>query len=114
MALIRQFEAAFAPFHGSGKAPFSCPKSSLSSRVSGRAAQFTRTKGPRRRREFLVQGFGHQLLARPGLAGDEHGGVAAGHTPDELIEGLHGAAGAHDPLARIPIGERILEVTNFF
>ena len=42
---IRPLRAAMAPV----KAPFSCPNSSLSSRLSLRAAQLTFTNGPRQR-----------------------------------------------------------------
>jgi hypothetical protein len=58
-----------APF-ASVNAPRSCPKSSASARASGSAAQF-------RLMTDFVQGLRQHLLARAGLALDDHGGQAA-------------------------------------
>ena len=54
--------------------PFSWPKSSLSSSVSGRAAQVTLTKGLLAPRAVLVERLGDQLLARAALAQQQHRG----------------------------------------
>ena len=56
-------------------APFACPKSSLSSSVSGTAAQLIATKGPVARGACGVERARDQLLAGAALAGDEHGRV---------------------------------------
>ena len=66
------------------KAPFSWPNSSLSSRPVGMAAQLSLTKVRPRRRAQVVQGAGDQLLARAGLAADEHRGVGGGDGLDLL------------------------------
>ena len=60
------------------KAPFSWPNSSLSSSVSGMAAQLTATKGPARAARCGVDGAGDQLLAGAALAGDQHGASTRG------------------------------------
>jgi hypothetical protein len=73
------------------KAPRRWPNSSLSARVSGRAAQLTCTSG-RSRRADCVQALGHQLLAHARLAQDQHGQVRAGHQVDLAQQGLHGRA----------------------
>src|SRR5258708_31901106 len=52
-ALVRGFEATLMLGHRPVKEPFSWPKSSLSSSVSGSAAQLTFTRGPSRRSEAL-------------------------------------------------------------
>ena len=86
------------------KAPFSWPKSSLSRRDSGSAAQFTATKGPARRGARPVQGPRDQLLAGAALAEQEHGGVAVRHRPDLLEQGLDRRGAAHHTLeAELPL-----------
>ena len=70
------------------KAPFSCPNSSLSIRVSGMAPQFTATNGRAAARREIVQGPGDQLLAGPALALDQHGGGGGRdllHHPHHLL-----------------------------
>ncbi|MCK7510664.1 MAG: hypothetical protein MZV70_45790 [Desulfobacterales bacterium] len=58
------------------KAPFSCPKSSLSMSSSGMAAQFTSTKGLNGRACCVVwMRAGHEFLAGAVLSQDEHPGV---------------------------------------
>ena len=67
----RRGRARSSPRAGRGapvKAPRSWPKSSLSSRVSGMAAQLTATKGPLARGGELVEGARDELLAGAGLA----------------------------------------------
>ena len=54
------------------KAPFTWPNSSLSRRFSGMAAQLMATNGPSRAAALRVERLGHELLARPALARDEH------------------------------------------
>jgi hypothetical protein len=53
------------------KAPFSWPNSSLSMSVSGMAEQFTATKGTLAAFRHLVNGAGHELLARPRLTREQ-------------------------------------------
>ena len=70
-------------------APFSWPNSSLSSSVSGMAAQLTATNGWSRRGPLVVDGARDQLLARAALAGDQHGRGRAGHLGDHPVDLLH-------------------------
>ena len=79
------------------KAPRSWPKSSLSSRVSGIAAQLTATKGPPERAEQLVEGARHQLLAGAGLAVDQDRRGSGRGLLDEPVDLLHGRAAADEP-----------------
>ena len=78
------------------KAPFSCPNNSLSSSVSGMAAQLT----PGTAIEpaaVLIDGPGDQLFAGTALAGDQHGDVLAGDLADCLVDLAHRRARAEDP-----------------
>ena len=71
------------------KAPRSWPNSSLSSSVSGSAAQLTTTKGPSLRGRELVEHARDQLLAGAALAADEHGGVGGGGLAHLREQPLH-------------------------
>ena len=78
------------------KAPFSWPKSSLSSRASLNAAQLTVTSVRDRRAGRQVDRPGDQLLARPPLADDQHGPRHRGHAADLVQQPLHGRRTADD------------------
>jgi hypothetical protein len=67
------------------------------------AAQLTATKG------WSLRG----LLARPGLAGEEHGGVGAGHPLDQLVDLAHRQAAADQVLVahgRVPVRAQALDL----
>ena len=68
-ARIVRSSARIAPV----KEPFSWPKSSLSSRLAGIAAQFTFTKLPFLRFAQLMNGPGDEFFARSGFAQNEDG-----------------------------------------
>ena len=70
-------------------APFSWPKSSLSSSVSGSAATLTAMNGRWRRGRERVEAARHQLLAGAALAQDEDGGVDGGDLDDALQHLFH-------------------------
>ena len=72
------------------KAPFSWPKSSLSSSVSGMAAQLMRHERRSARAAVLVDGAGDELLAGAALAGDQHRDVLGGDAADGLVDLAHG------------------------
>ena len=78
------------------KAPFSWPNSSLSSSVSGMAAQLIARNGLSAPLAVLVDGPGDQLLAGAALAEDQHGDVLRGDPADRLAHLLHGRAAADD------------------
>jgi hypothetical protein len=80
------------------KEPFSWPKSSLSIRLSGMAAQLTAMKGLARTVAVLPDGARDQLLAGAALAGDHHRHVARGHLADDLEDLLHDRGAADDAL----------------
>ena len=63
-------------------APFSWPKSSLSSSPSLSAAQLTLTSGFCAAQAVVMDGLGDQFLARARLAADEHGRVGRGDLVD--------------------------------
>ena len=67
-------------------APFSWPKISLSSSVSGIAAQLIATNGNERARAQLMDGLRDQLLAGARLAGDEHRRAGRRRLLDDLID----------------------------
>jgi hypothetical protein len=71
------------------KAPRSWPKSSLSTRPAGKAAQLTLMKGWLAARGAEVQGAGDELLAGAALGGDEDGGGAGGDLVHGLADRLH-------------------------
>ena len=79
------------------KAPFSWPKISLSSSVSGIAAQLIATNGCGRARAQLVDRLRDQLLAGAGLAEDQHRGRRRRGLLEHLIERAHRRAVADDP-----------------
>ena len=81
----RPIRLAMAPV----KAPFSWPKSSLSRRLSGIAAQLTQTNGLVLARRLRMNVSGHDLLAGPALASDEHGGFGTGDLFGELHDPFH-------------------------
>ena len=85
------------------KAPFSWPNSSLSSRVSGMAAQLRARYGALARRPVLVDGAGDQLLAGAALAGDQHGDVLVGDAADGLVHLAHGGASADDGAGEVGV-----------
>ena len=89
------------------KAPFSWPNSSLSSSPVGMAAQLSLTKVRLAARAQLVQGAGDELLARAGLAADEHGGVGGGDGLDLLEDPAQGGALADD-LPEVVLGADLL------
>ena len=82
------------------KAPFSWPKSSLSSRFSESAAQLMQTNGPAARGEWRWIQLGQHLLADARLAQDEHVDEPRRRPPrgralGQLIELAH-RLGRHD------------------
>ena len=88
------------------KAPFSWPNSSLSSRVSGSAAQLTAMNGlPAPGRE-VVDALGHQLLAGAALALDQHRARDRRHLLDLDQHLLDRGALADDPGALLQLPRR--------
>ncbi len=77
-------------------APFSWPNSSLSSSVSGRAAQLTVTNGLRGAPAVVMDGARDQFLARAALAAQQHRRVALGDVRDQVVYRLHRAGVADD------------------
>ncbi len=77
--------------------PFSWPNSSLSRSVSGERRAVQRHERPLRSRPALVDRARELTLAGAALAGDEHGGLRAGHLPREPVDLLHRAARAEQP-----------------
>ena len=71
------------------KAPFTWPKSSLSSSVSGSARAVDRHEGAGGPRAALVDRARHELLAGAALAEDEHRGVRRRDALDEAQHGAH-------------------------
>ena len=87
------------------KAPFSWPKISLSSSVSGIAAQLSATNGCDDARAQLVDGLRDQLLAGARLAEDQHRGRRRRRLLQHLIERAHRRAVADDPAEAAAIVE---------
>ena len=71
-------------------APRTWPKSSLSSRLSVRAPQLTRTNGRLRARAELVDRVGDQFLAGAGLAQEQHRRTAPRDLAGDAVDFLHG------------------------
>ena len=71
------------------KAPFSWPKSSLSTSSRLIAAQFTATNGRARRDAALVQRLRDELLAGAALAAHQHGEIGLGDLADRLEDLRH-------------------------
>ena len=81
------------------KAPFSCPNSSDSRRLSGIAAQLTETKALSLRRRFGVHVTGQHFLAGAALAGDQDRRLRARDLLGELDDALHGLVAPHERAA---------------
>ena len=75
-------------------APRSWPKSSLSTRLSGSAAQLMATNGPDGSRPEPVEVARDQLLAGPALADDQHLARHRRDPGDRLAQLRHGRAAA--------------------
>ena len=73
-------------------APRSWPKSSLSEELPGQAPAVDRLEPGRAPPAQLVDCGGHQLLARAGLAQDQHGDVEGGDSFDPLEDQPHRGA----------------------
>ena len=97
----RPARAAAAPV----KAPRSWPKSSLSSRASGSAPQFTATKGAPGPRPLVVDGAGHHLLARAALAAEQHRGPALRHPVHHVEDAAPRGAPADGPGEAVAAGQ---------
>ena len=92
------------------KAPFSCPKSSDSSRFSCSAAQLTLTKLRPARSELWCDRARDELLAGARFAADEHRRVALGHFLDNRQHRLQRAARADDAVEVVDVLLRVPEV----
>ena len=88
------------PFSAPVKAPFSWPNSSLSTSASGSAAQLTLTSARFARARPRVDGARDELLARPGLARDQHGRVGRRDARDPLQHLAQPGGGPDDPARR--------------
>ena len=88
----RPFLSRIAPV----KAPFTWPNSSLSSSDSGSAPQLTGTNSLLGARPLVVDGGGHQLLARAALALDQDGHVDVGQVADQVEDLEHLGVAADD------------------
>ena len=91
------------------KAPFSWPKSSLSTRPGGKAAQLILISGLSLR--LLAEWMARAIsLAGAGLAGDQHGGVRGGDAADLVEHALEGGALADEFLEIAGRFEFVLQV----
>ena len=83
------------------KLPRSWPNSSESTRSGGMAPQLTRRNGPGRPPRPLVNRAGHDLLARPRLAQDQHRRIRARDQLDLLHHRLQPGLRADDRVADV-------------
>jgi hypothetical protein len=82
------------------KAPFACPKSSLSRSASGIAAQLTETNGAVAR---------PPCVPRAGLAEEQHGNVRVRDALDDVRHFAHRRAPADEVRQAVPLAKRALE-----
>ena len=94
----RPFLLAWAPV----KAPRTWPKSSLSSSVSGRAAQFWVTKRASLRASAVVDRPRDEILAGAGLPDDQHGRVGLRDLLHHVEDAVHGGARRDDLVEAVP------------
>ena len=99
----RPIRCAAAPV----KAPFSWPNSSLSSRVSGIAAQLTLTSGPDARGAPGVDHIGQHFLADAAFAGDQDAAFGGGDQRGIVEDGLHQRASGHDVRRQLLVGAEL-------
>ena len=88
-------------------APFSWPKSSLSSRVSVSAAQLMATNGLSARGTVPVHGARDQFLAGAALATDQHRRVRACDARDAVEERTHWFARADHVVLEVDLGAQL-------
>ena len=84
-------------------APFSWPKSSLSSSDSASAAQCSATNGTFGARALAGGWRGELALAGAALAGDEHRRACGGDLPRDAVDLLHRRARADEPLQALAV-----------
>ena len=99
-AAVGLLQLADAPVAGPGKGAFLvAEKLTLQQGFGNRHAvdHQKRIVGPV---AVLVDGPGHQFLARPGFPADQDRGAGGRNPPDGLVDLLHGRAAADDGLAR--------------
>ena len=90
-------------------APRSWPNSSLSSRVSGRAAQLIGDQVALPLLARVVDRLGDQLLARAGLALDQDRALGPGDVPDQLEDLVHLRVLADDVVEAVILLELLAE-----
>ena len=85
------------------KAPLTYPNSSLSSRALRDASAVDRDEGRRGALAAVVDGPGHQLLARAALAGDQHRGRSGGGLGDGAEDLVHGLRFTQQAVPRLMV-----------
>ena len=93
------------------KAPLTWPNSSLSKSASGKAAQLMATNG-RSRRAAVVQGLGHEFLARAAFARDQYRDLRIGDLGELVVEFSHRQAFAEQFLEPRRTSHRFAERTD--
>ena len=101
----RPWRARIAPVN----APLSWPKSSLSIRDSGRAAQTHLYERLVRAVRAVMDGLRDPLFAHAALAQKQHGGVRAAHLLNQGVNALHRLRAADDGIHPVPGPELVLE-----
>ena len=91
-AAIRQLEATLSRCHGPAEGTLYVAEELGLDEGGGQGAAVHLDEGLLPAGREVVQGLGHLLLARAGLAGDEHGGGGAGHLAYLIQDGAHGGA----------------------
>ena len=113
-AAVRQLEPSLPGRHGSAEGALHVAEELGLDEGGGQGAAVHLDEGLLPAGREVVQGLGHLLLARAGLAGDEHGGGSAGHLAHLIQDGAHGGAlGAQGLLQHIPALD-LAEVADLF
>src|ERR1039457_5837883 len=88
---VGHLEIALLGVDGAGEGALHMAEQRGFQQVGGQRAAVHGHEQALRARRIGVDGFGNQLLARAGFAGDQDGGAAAGHLPHQLEQAQHAA-----------------------
>ena len=109
-AMVGHFEIALLGVDGAGKGALHMAEQRGFQQVGGQRAAIYGHEHALRAWRIGVDGFGDQLLARAGFAGDQDGGAAGGDLPHQVEQAQHAVAFADDVGEAVALLQGALEV----
>ena len=92
-----------------GEGPLLVPEQLGFQDALGQGGHVDRVEGPVAPLALVMEGAGHQLLARAALPVDEHGGAGGRHLVHDAEDVVHGAVRAHDVVEAEAVAELLLQ-----